>query len=265
MRAYAHRLFAGLFLCCLFAASANAEDFGRYVIGNDKTLPDLPLSYDPTLVHFQRAPAAMVETDFEDGADWGFVDASGKAFIRPLDLTEVPFWIYATYESRDSHGTCRYALIDGLVPSLYKNIPAEGKVSVVESDANAAVVRDCGNGGFELVSRESYDSALYYPYKSAYLAHLGGPQISDDTVAKGLARDYVERLLDAFGGPAPLQKKLDEAATRTGSETIAPVLYRALIAAGLRVAPQLEDKTLRNSPIAKPARPSHPANSVPPG
>ena len=96
------------------------------------------------------------------------------------------------------------------MPDRYKPLPEVGDVPVGQDPADWVVVRNCGHG-FELVSREGYDGGMF-DGSGAFLSYLKGPlPIGDiDEVRKGLMRDYVQRLLRAFGGKAALQNKLDE-------------------------------------------------------
>ena len=230
-----------LFLCGVIATCGIAEgrvdgnsNFSRYIVGHSKRLPDIPFGYDPEVVRFQKAPASMISVDLGTGNSWGARESKGKLRRKPLDLSSLPFWIYAKYEDAGAVGTCSYTLIDGLVPPLYKDLPEKGDILLVENEANAAVVRDCGRG-LELVSREAYDSIFDDQFRSAYLRSPQMDQTPTSVVASELARDYAARLLSAFGGRVQLQKKVDEAGGRKAMNVIPRSLASALIAAGVRV------------------------------
>ena len=205
-----------------------------YIFGDFKNLPDIPASYDPKLVQFPKATVAMIAADIGKGNSWSVYGSNGRTHLEALNLATIPFWIYAEYRDIKPKLTCQYVLIDGLVPASYKSIPEAGKIAVGEDEANAAVLKDCGKG-FELVSREVYGSIFDAPFRSAYLT--GEKRVVGAEIAKGLAHDYVEKLLNAFGGRAQLQKKLNEADKRpnpTQSFSDVPKLLKSeLVAAGI--------------------------------
>jgi hypothetical protein len=245
MHRYIDQRFSVLFLCALLAAlgtsvvaGVNSSPTTRYVFVGAKALPDIPLSYDPKDIHFQRPSIPMVAADLGEGNSYSRYGSNGKLYAGSLNLNTIPFWVYAQYLDAKPSTKCQYVLMDGLTPRSYEPIPKSGNVMVVENEANAAVLRNCG-AGFEVVSRESYGSIFDAPFRSAYLA-AGNNQVIGDEIPMGLARDYVNRLLGAFGGRVALQKRLDEAGKQnSGTQTFddIPKLLRAeLVRAGIRAS-----------------------------
>lgn len=202
-------------LAILSAGAASADQTmtrGRYRFDAVQGLPDLPIRRDVRAVQFPYASRAMIETAVGKDNGYGVVDADGHAFGKPLDFSTLPYWIYADYRDRAPPGGCRYVLVDGLLPDADKRLPAAGDVEVSDAEQATAVLRDCGRG-FEVVSREVYDSFFGEPFKSAYLKGAGEPPIEGGAV-RGLARDYVDRLIRAFGGKDALRRTLQEAQSR---------------------------------------------------
>lgn len=240
---YSHLRFLGLLLSGVIAAfevgclgdNANAA---TYDYGSTKAAPYLPFSYNPRKVRVQRASISMIAADFVDAGNYSFYGPNGELHAKPLDLNGLPFWIYAEY--LDSESKCQYDFIEGLRPPPHKQLPEVGSIFVREDPAASAVVRNCGRG-FELVSREGYVSIYDSQFHSPYLA--GNPSIGGE-VKKGLIRDYVNRLLTAFGGKVVLQNKLDEGLRRAKQEhpqhayVIMEPLAAVLVAAGIRIPPE---------------------------
>jgi hypothetical protein len=117
-------------------------------------------------------------------------------------------------------GRCRYALIDGLTPNQYEPQPEVGRISVHQQGDSAAVLRNCGRG-FEVVSREAYGSIFDEPFESAHLRGKGGPPVGAD-VAEGLARDYVRRLITAFGGKSALRRAFGQSRLQDPEKSTLP-------------------------------------------
>jgi hypothetical protein len=204
----------------------------HYAYGQTR-LPDLPFSYDPKAVSFDRASVPMIEAVVGPGT-WGFLGSDGKEYERPLNLATVPFWQYASYVDTASKNRCRYNLIDGFLPAPYDKIPLAEAIKGVEEEASTAVIRNCGRG-FEVVSREVYGSVFDndYDFMSPYLAEYN---LTSEPVGKavpdGLAKDYVTRLIHAFGSRQTLQSQLN----RVGKHgDFLDRLKAALLAEGLTI------------------------------
>ena len=203
-----------------------------YAYGS-KQLPDLLFSYDPKTINFEKASPAMVEAAAVPGT-WAFMGSDGKVYDEVPKLDAVPFWIYAAFADAKSAKQCRYVLVDGLIPQPYEIIPARGDIAGVEFDGAATVLRDCGHG-FETVSKENYESVFDPSFGSGDLSgNEPTPEFRNDAVPAALAKDYVDRLIKAFGGKAALQSRLD-VATGGASFSDLPILKTALIAAGLKI------------------------------
>jgi hypothetical protein len=218
----------------LVGSSGNTVSAATYVYSPSLPLLFLGFGYDGRKVHFQRAPIAMIASVFPRGDTYAFHGPNGQSDSKPLDLNGLPFWIYAEY--RDNESKCQYDFIGGLSPDPYNPLPKVGAIPVAWAPADEVVVRNCGRG-FELVSLEGYDGGMLGADKSdPFVSHLTGNQpIGDvDEVRKGLIRDFVQRLLRAFGGKAALQNKLDES-FKPHPYTIMEPLASALVAAGIRV------------------------------
>ena len=191
-------------LGCSIIFGSQSACAATYSYAPTKRLPYLPISYDIHDVHFQRASVAMVAADFADAGDYRFRRPDGKLESKPLDLNGLPFWIYAKY--RDHKSKCQYDLIGGFRPDPVKSLPGVGPIPVHEDPAASAVVRNCGPG-FELVARVAYDPDFFDSgFRSPYLR--SHPFVSNE-IKKGLMRDYVKRLITAFGGKSAFQTKLD--------------------------------------------------------
>jgi hypothetical protein len=171
----------------------------------------------------------MVEAVVGKDNDYGFVGKDGREFSAPLDLKTLPFWVYAEYVDRATQGRCRYVLIDGLLPDADKPLAAGGDIDVGIAQQVPAVLRDCGQG-FEIVSREVYDSLFDASFESAYLKGKGRPPVGAG-VAQGLARDYVRRLVVAFGGRDALKRQF--AQTPGSLDHLEDALEAALAEAGV--------------------------------
>jgi hypothetical protein len=185
---------------------------GRYRFAAVKSVPDLPLSYDLRVAEFRRAfPRAsvpIIEAEMGKGNHYGFIRKDGTKFSAALDVATMPEWVYAEYVDNGTHYRCRYVLIDGLRPDAYKPLPAVGDIDVVPNEVDSAVLRNCGSG-FEIVSQENFSSIFAKSFESASLKGKGGPPVGGH-VPKGLAHDYVQRLIVAFGGKDALKRKLEQ-------------------------------------------------------
>jgi hypothetical protein len=204
-----------LIAAILMMGAASPEDAaksGQYRFAAVKSVPDIPLSYDLRTAEFRRAfpraSIAMIEAEIGKGNSYGFIRKDGSRFSAPLDVATVPEWVYAEYLDSGPDYRCRYALIDGLRPDAYKPLPAVGDIEVVPDEVDPAVVRNCGSG-FEIVSQENFRSIFAKSFESASLKGKAGPPVGGD-VPKGLAHDYVQRLIVAFGGKDAFGRKIEQ-------------------------------------------------------
>jgi hypothetical protein len=227
---------AALILLTGAASSKDTVKSGQYRFAAVKTLPDFPLSYDVRVAKFRRAfPRAsvpIIEAQMGKGNNYGFIRKDGSEFSAPLDLATIPEWVYAEYIDSGPGYRCSYVLVDGLRPNAYKPLPAVGGIDVVPDAVSSAVLRNCGSG-FEIVSQENLSSIFAKPIESASLNDKVGPPFGGK-VPKGLAQDYVERLIVAFGGKDAFKRKLEqvESQKRGWLENNArhyPVLRTALV------------------------------------
>jgi hypothetical protein len=252
MRGITYRHFRELGACgaaaILLMGAASPEDTtqsGQYRFAVVKSVPDLPLSYDLRLADFQRAfpraSAPIIEAEMGKGNNYGFVRKDGSKFSAPLDVATIPEWVYAEYLDNTPDYRCRYVLIDGLRPDAYKPLPAVGDIEVVPDEVEPAVLRNCGSG-FEIVSRENFSSIFAMSFESESLTDRAGPLVGDN-VPKGLAHDYVQRLIVAFGGKDALKRKLEQLESKRSGwrDNIArhyPVLRSALVDLDIVKAPE---------------------------
>lgn len=239
MNAKCQRLIAVSALTIIMSLGANthsyATDGASYLFEGRKTVPDIAIKYNIFSATFERAAPSMITADLGKGIEYDIIGADGVTRKGDIDVSKVPFWIYSQHSETSVNG-CKYVLIDGLTPPAYKPVNPIEVVKVVENQANAAVLRDCG-GGYSLVSREVYGSVFDPSFVSPYL--LGGDRKISSGVVDGLARDLVSRLLIAFGGRAGVQNKISAAKKELGatefSESIPALLRPAFEAAGIQL------------------------------
>ncbi|MCL2713600.1 MAG: hypothetical protein FWD68_03135 [Alphaproteobacteria bacterium] len=173
----------------------------------EKSLPDMDMKYDTRVVKFDRASPQQIRAAVNGRDMFWEVGRDGRSHFTQIDLSTVPYWLYATYDDRP-RGGCQYALVDGffrdVVPETDRDEPVSEPGRWVDGDYGAVVLRNCG-AGYGIVSLEGFDGIFDDPRK---VISKSGETLPDG-VAVGMAGNYVERLIAAFGGREAVQDKFD--------------------------------------------------------